>query len=209
MAVLAIDEYSLEISYHDFSGGWISYDMLACWNGEPILNESLLKRESGFRVGRGKGVIRANEHRSCGVLNLLTVVLRDKKSDIWEATDPDVTLTVRMPGHSPFSSGLWQLAWEAPHIKTSRLAREAARAEAGGILPDDHVELSLHIDTYNFRGANAYGGDGPCFRYTPTWAQLHDFRDALRNEYRSFAARHDIDGFNRREIGDTWKTPEY
>jgi hypothetical protein len=208
MAVLEQGDLSLEVAYRDFEGGWIVYDITPRWRRQPILNDAILKRHNDYWGGRGVGAIRANEHRSCGFLDILTKVLKTKKSDYWQATDPDILLSIHIGDPFPFLEEKWRLVWEKPELAFSRRAREAARKEQG-VLPDDTVEFLLFVDSYNFAGEAVYQGDGLCFRLRPSWSELGAFRESLKGEYLDFAARHGIDEFNLENFGSDWVPPQY
>lgn len=200
MAVLSFENLSLEIAYREFVGGWVNYDIWLRWRGEPVINDAILKRHGEFWEKRGVGAISACADGECGVLPLLRRVIETQKSDYWEPIDPDILLAVYVDGSFPFLPSKWVLINESPQQKAEQEERDAAR-EKTGLLPDDWVEIILFADLYNFSGADAYDGDGICFRLTPTYATLQDFYRELRAEYVAFRELHDIEGFNRNVEG--------
>ena len=196
MAVLSVGDLSLEIAYRDFEGGWVNYDIWLRWQGEPVINDAILKRQGEYWGKRGIGAISASADGECGVLPLLRRVIETQKSDYWEPIDPDILLAVYVDGSFPFLPSKWVLIEESPQQKAEREERTLAREKSGPLL-DDLVEIILFADIYNFSGAEAYAGDGFCFRLTPTYAALQNFYGDLRGEYVAFRERHDVQGFNR------------
>ncbi len=206
MAMLSIDELSLEIGYRDFEDGWVYYDIWLRWRGAPVINDAILKRWNEHWAKRGVGAINACEHRECGILPLLRKTLETNESDYWEATDPDILLAIYADGGFPFLPSKWTVIYEMSEFKAKREEREARRAEYGP-LPDDYMEVILFVDVYNFEGASAYYGNGICFRLSPTRSQLTKFYEELRREYLAFKDRHAVDAFNREDYGPDYREP--
>jgi len=206
MATLTTDDLSLEIAYRDFEDGWVHYDIWLRWQGEPVLNDAILKRHSDYWAKRGYGAIAACEQGECEILPLLRKVLETNVSDYWEGTDPDVLLALYTGEGFPFLPSKWTLLRESPTEKARQESRAATRAESGP-LPDDLVEMILFVDVYNFEGATAYHGSGPCFRLTPTRAELQMFYADLRGEYVAFRERHGVASYNHQHWGQALEEP--
>src|SRR5581483_9175375 len=136
MAVLCVHDLSLEIKYRDFEYGWVVYDILPLWRGEPILNDAILKRHNDYWGKRAHGGVHANEHRGCCILPLLRRVIETNQADYCETLDPDILLAIYPRDRFPFLPLETRLIWEAPHLTEERAQREAKR-DALGRLPDD------------------------------------------------------------------------
>lgn len=208
MAVMSIDDLSLEVAYREFEDGWVYYQIWFRWRGEPIVNDAVLKRHNEHWAKRGTGAIVACEHRECGILPLLRHVLETNEPDYWEGIDPDVLLAVYPDSVFPFLPSKWTLAYQAPEVRAAREARDAKRDESGP-LPDDIVEILLFVDVYNFDKAYFYSGNGLCFRLSPTRARLEQFYRDLRAEYVAFKERYGVDAFNREDYGPDYKESQF
>lgn len=207
MATLRNDELSLEIRYRSFEDSWVYYDIWFRWRDEPIINDALLKRSSKHWAKRAPGAIIAEEHRECGILPLLSHVLKTNEAEYWEPMEPDVLLAIYPRNSFPFLPSKWKLAYESQEFKARREARDVERAK--GPLPDDLLEVMLFVDMYNFEGCGAYSGTGFCFRLAPTRAALQDFYEALKSEYLAFREKWNIQQENEAAWGPGYAPPDY
>jgi hypothetical protein len=207
MAKITVEDLSLEIAYTFFEDGWVYYDIWYRWRDEPIINDAILKRHNDHWAKRGKGAIKACEHRGCEILPLIRDVLKTNKSDYWEATDPDVLLALYTGDTFPFLPSKWTLIYEKPETKAKREAQETERA-ASGPLPGDYIEIILSVDAYTFAGSTAYYGDGICFRLTVTREMLDAFYEDLKIEYIAFRNENGIETFNCEDLGPDYTPPE-
>lgn len=123
MATLYDGDLSLEIHYREFQYGVVYYDIWLRWQGEPVINDAILKRENEHWAKREMGAIKADEHEECGILPLLRHVLEKNQADYWEATDPDILLALYPDGAFPFLPSKWRFAYEAPEANATREAR--------------------------------------------------------------------------------------
>ena len=191
MAKLFDDKLELEISYAGFENGWVEYGFDCRWNGEPIFRDEPLKRNPVGWASRGPSQMRGNENESCCFLPFFDDLLRTKKAGFVEPTEPDFTFAVWPDQLFPFLPSRWQLVHEHEGHRSARLAREAARLKAGGMLDDDLVQVIIAFDCYQYPGT-VYHGGGPALHLRPKWGELKAFADTLHAEFRDFAARHGV-----------------
>jgi len=195
MAILTVDNLSLEIAYTGVEREVVGYDIWLRCGGEPVIRNAILKRRT---AGKRRGVIGACEYGGCSLLPFLRRVLDTDKPDSWEPLDPDVELELypyRGLSHLPRK---YPILWESPESKAEREAEERERTK--GPLPDDRIDVILRVDTYNFKGANAYSGDGVALRLSTTRADLERFYEELRDEYTAISTR------SRTRRGDSSET---
>ena len=177
------------------------------WRGEPIVNDAVLKRTTEYWASRGVGVIRASEDEACSLLPFLKRVLRTNESDYWAPTEPDISMTILTDGRFP----------DMPAPRDGELARPQggaggsvdSDANANALSPDDLFRLLLSVDTYNFKDATAYSGQGICIRLSVTRAELQCFYEELRGEYVKFRKDFAVDYRLRLSLGSEYETPEF
>ena len=198
---------SLEINYSGFEYGWVQYEIYFRWQGESILNDSILKRNGEYWGSRPSDSLLANEHRECCILPLLQKVIVSNDADYCEPVEPDITLAI-YPVHTfPFLPSHWKLVYEKENHKKEREEREQLKQEKG-VLPDDLIDMMLLVDTYNFKGCSAYSGDGICLKMTVRRIQLEEFYENLKSEYITFKNKFNVDELNKEDYGDGWKPLE-
>lgn len=145
MATLKNEGLSLEIKYHDFKYGCVHYDICLRWRGEPVINDSILKRHNEYWANRGVGAIKACEDGECGILPLLRRVLETNEADYWEGTDPDILLAVYPDSFFPFLPPKWTFVPITPKAKSENMALERKHAKPKP-RPDDYFEVMLFVD---------------------------------------------------------------
>ena len=211
MARLFDHKLELEISYQDYLYGWVEYGFDCRWDGEPIFNDRALKPRPEGWPSRGRGQMYANEDETCCLLPFLHDLIIGREPDFVTPIEPDFTLAIWPRELFPFLPSEFNLIYMSDELRREIKEEEAARAEAGGILDDDRVQLILAFDASQFRGAS-YLSSGPALHMMPTWRALKTFAEALRQEFRPFAIAHGIldkmeeNGFLSDEAMAWWRT---
>ncbi|OPY17500.1 MAG: hypothetical protein A4E74_01235 [Syntrophus sp. PtaB.Bin075] len=206
MARLSKGDATLEISYRDFFAGWVMYEINFLWRGENIVNEDILQR-SELRENFSKGAMVASEDAECGLLPILRKVIETNQPDYWEPLEPDVILGIYPEDYFPFLESKWRLVRESEEHRRECEERALLKAEKG-VLADDYITLIMFVDTYAFKGCDAYSGDGISLHLMVKRRELESFYDELKGEYLEFKKRFHVDDLNRKEKGDDWKPME-
>lgn len=85
-------DLALDILHYRFLGGWVFYDILPTFDGQPILNGVILKAHENVRAG----ALSACEDEVCTLLPAMRRLIETGKAETWEPTDPDVTITMKL-----------------------------------------------------------------------------------------------------------------
>lgn len=193
MAKLTYHDLTLEISFREFDDcHWVQYDVRFLWKGEPMVNDKILKRSPSGWAKRGKSVLQASEFDGDSLLQVLKHVLEANEPKQWEPSEPDMLIAFYPEKVFPFLPTKWQSAYEAPHIKKERLARERAKKAAGGRLPDDPITIIAMADAYQWKECGAYYGSGLALVMTPRRKEVERFYKQLTKEYKAFERRERI-----------------
>jgi hypothetical protein len=206
MATLTCGNLSLDFVYREFDNcGWVQYGILFRWYDQPLINDAILRRNNEVWAARSVGGFRANESREDSMIPTLEEVLTENKSDYWKPIEPDIIIGFYPENIFPFLPDQSKLIYEADHVKEERAERQRRKAAAGGKLPDDTIAVIVFIDQYNLDGCGPYRLEGPALILHPQRHQLEEFLADLKEEYKAFKIKFNVDQRNREDFGDDWK----
>lgn len=194
MAILADGKLELEVTYRGFGHGWVEYGFDCRWDGEPIFNDRPLKRSSSGWASRDVGQMLGSEHQTCCLIPFLNDVLFSHRADFVTPLDPDFTLAIWPKADFPFLPSKNRLIWMSDDYRAGLDRKQTERERAGGILPDDSVQVILAFDAYQYSASSCYQTSGPALHMLPTWGALREFAESLHDEFRRFAGEHDLWG---------------
>lgn len=195
MAVLQSGNLRFDIQFADFQSGYILYHLSLLWQGEPVLNDDIIFRESEYRKVKPKGGCIADEYREDRFVPFLRKILETDEADYWESLDPDVTVAIYPDELFPFLKSHWVLTHESEKQQQEREARLQRKKEEGK-LPDDSYTVIVFVDAYNFKGEAAYQGDGVSLQMIVKRTSLEAFADALAREYEEFKEKFSVDAWD-------------
>lgn len=118
MAKLESADLSFDFRYTGFKGGWVQYQFLFLWRGEPIVKDGVLKRCNDYWNDRPESEFLANEDEKDSFLPFLNKVLETDTADYWEPIEPDIIIAIYPDEYFPFLKSHWVL------IRESEQARE-------------------------------------------------------------------------------------
>ncbi len=179
MALLNSDDLSFDFRYTDFIDDWVEYQFFFRWRGESIVRDEVLKSWSG----KLKGAFFANEYESDGLIPLIKKVLDSDEADYWEALEPDITVAIYPNAFFPFLKTKRELIYESEEAKRIREEREELKREKGK-LPNDMFTFIVFADAMNFKGSDAYYGQGISLNMCVYRYQLEEFLKELEFEYK-------------------------
>jgi len=209
MAKLSYDLLTLEIRFREFDDCfWVQYDVLFLWDGEPMVNDALLKRSPVAWADRGKATFRANESDGDSLLPVLKRVLDENRAEYWEPIEPDVILAFYPEQYFPFLPSHWEVSYEREDIKSAREERQQAKAAAGGRLPDDAITVIAFADAYQWRNCTAYMSNGLALVLCVRRNDIQRFHDELAQEYEIFRREWRIEERLRERAGAGEKDSE-
>ena len=164
--------------------GWVQYEFAFLWEGEPLVNDRLLKRDGLYWLKRRVGSFKANERAADTLLPVLAEVLRTNEPNYWQPAEPNVVIAFYPEMAFPFLQA-------AP---TTVLSEDRLRAKElyGGKLPDDPINMIVFVDTHNLRHGKPYSGEGLSLMLNPTREMLQLFYDDLSHEYEKFRQQYDF-----------------
>lgn len=191
MALLRDGDLTLEIAYTSFRHGWVGYRFACRWDGRPIFDDAPMKRHNEWWDARPPGQFIGNEDGACCLIPFLDRVLRTREADFVEPLDPDFALAIYPHDRFPFLPPKGKIIYMSDDYKAEQAALAEARAAAGGILDDDHVELVIRFDAYQFRDS-IYSGSGPALHMQPEWGELRRFAAELWAEWKAWSALHGV-----------------
>ena len=190
MALLNSDDLSFDFRYTDFIDDWVEYQFFFRWRGESIVRDEVLKSWSG----KLKGAFFANEYESDGLIPLIKKVLDSDEADYWEALEPDITVAIYPNAFFPFLETKRELIYESEEAKRIREEREELKREKGK-LPDDMFTFIVFVDAMNFKGSDAYYGQGISLNMCVYRYQLEEFLKDLEFEYAEFKKSFKVDEY--------------
>ncbi len=175
-------KYVLEVThrwYGDLEG--VVAEFIVAWDGQPVLNKSIMKRQGAFWGWFRPTSLHATEYVGPSVVEFLRRALEANRPDVFEPADPDTILAVYPESSFPFLGRKTTIVWERPEARKERLARQRLK-KAIGKLPDDHITLILFGDTYNFAGSIGYSRSGVALHFEVERAKLEGFVRELARE---------------------------
>lgn len=194
MAKLTYKSLSLEIKYVGFKAGDVQYEIAFLWEGESMINDALLKRNTSYWSSRSKGAFLANEFEKDSLIETIEKVLESNESDYWEPCDPDVTIAIYPEMFFPFLKSHYEIAWMSEKAKRAREEYEREKMEKGR-LPDDPFTVIAFVDAYNFRNSTAYCGSGIALNMIVERKDVETFCSDLKKEYAEFKEKFKVDEY--------------
>lgn len=192
MSKLRSHDLSFEFRYTGFEHGWVQYQLSFLWKGEPVIRDGALKRGSSYWDGRSESTFLANEDEKDGMIPLIRGVLETDKEDYWQPIEPDIIIAIYPDNFFPFMESHMKLVYERDEVREAREARQALKAQMVK-LPDDIFTFIAFVDAYNFRGADAYYGQGFSMHMIVRRKELENFASDLESEYRAFKDAFGVD----------------
>jgi hypothetical protein len=150
MARVSNEKMALEITFSGYEADWINYEIKFLWDGIPIINDAVLKRDTEYWNQRSKGAFIANDDDS--LIPFIKRILRTDMPDYWQPIEPDITIEIY-----PADLGLYPPL--ASHIRMvsikdnppNEIEKRQALKRKLGQLDDDLFIFVARIDAYNFR----------------------------------------------------------
>ena len=124
MAKLESADLSFDFRYTGFQGGWVQYQFLFLWRGEPIVKDEVLKRCNDYWNDRPESAFLASEDEQDSFLPLINKVLETDIADYWEPIEPDIIIAIYPDEYFPFLKSHWVLIRESEQFKEERAARK-------------------------------------------------------------------------------------
>ncbi len=195
MAVLQSENLSFDFRYTGFEDGWVQYQFFFLWKGEPVIRDEALKRWSG----RQESAFLANSDGRDGFLPFLKELLESDEAEYWEPIEPDIIVAIYPDRYFPFLKSHLTLIFESEDSRKESETRRALKKEKGK-LPDDSYTFIALADAHNFRGANAYYGQGLSLQMIVTRQDLEAFADDLDREYAEFKKAFKVDEWGEENV---------
>jgi len=189
MAVLKSRDWSFDFRYTGFEHGWVQYDFFFLWKGEPVVRHEAL---ADYWNGRPESAFLANSDGRDGLLPFLKELLERDEADYWEPIEPDILVAIYPDRFFPFLKSHMELICESEESRRERETRRKPKEEKGK-LPDDLYTFIAFVDAHNFKGADAYYGQGLSLQMIVSRRNLQAFADALDREYMEFKKAFDVD----------------
>lgn len=164
--------------------GWVQYELTFLWEGEPLVNDRLLKRDGLYWLKRRVGAFKASERNKDTFLPVLAEVLRTSEPNYWQPVEPSVVIAFYPEMAFPFL----QSAPPTPLSDERRRAKELH----DGKLPDDLMNMIIFIDGHNLRNGKPFSGEGLSLMINPTREQLSRFYGRLQGEYKQFKQKYGL-----------------
>jgi hypothetical protein len=191
MAILQSGNLRFDFQFTNFERGYITYQFSLLWQGEPVMNDEVLKRGNDYWDKRPKGGFIAEEFREDYFVPFLRRVLEEDKADDWESLDPDVIVAIYPNEY--FS--LLKSHRIILHENEQQQEREAP-LQRKKKLPDDSYTVIIFVDAFNFKGEGVYQGSGFSLQMMVNRTSLEAFADALAREYEEFKKQFNVDEWN-------------
>lgn len=195
MATLGSEDLSFDFRFTGFEYGWVQYNCYFNWKNEPLIRNDLLKRRGDYWGSRPDHSLLANEHRGDGFVPFLKKVLETDEADYWEPIEPDIIVAVYPGDYFPFLPSHFTQIYESDELKAKREAREKLKAEQKQ-LPDDLFTFVAFVDSYNFKEAGSYSGQGLSLQMIVSRQELKGFVKQLEQEYLEFKTAFKVDEYS-------------
>ncbi len=194
MAKLESDSLSLEIAFRGFEYGWVQYEIAFLWEGEGMINDSLLKRWSSYWNSRTNGRFLANDYEADILIRTLEKILETDKAEYWQPMEPDITIAVYPNEFFPFLKSHYKIIYKSDEAKKKSEEYEKLKREKGK-LPSDLFTIIVFIDAYNFRNCEAYQSEGISLHLIVERENLESFCNRLKTEYLEFKEKYKVDEY--------------
>lgn len=171
MARLTSGKFSFEFQYTRFEQDWLYYQCFFLWDGQPVVNDAVLKRHGIYWNSRAKGAFLARDDEADDFLPFLKKVLDNDQADYWEPIEPDWVIALYPEQYFPFLKSHLILVREG-------LATDLDKSATM------FYTLIVFVDSYNFKDAVAYDGQGLALHLIVERPQLEAFVHQLETEYR-------------------------
>jgi len=179
-------------------GDWVQYELLFLWQGEPIINDALLKRHNEHWAARSYGAFKANEFEHDTLIKTLERVLATNQAGYWEPLEPDVIIGFYPGRYFPFLPSHW--------VPVDREVEQVLLEEKDNPseypASDDLVTVIVFVDAYNLHDCKGYSGEGIGLFLLPTRQELQLFLQELKEEYTVFVAEYDLNNRPKLMGGD-------
>ncbi len=160
---------------------WLHYHVRFLFNGEPMINDSLLKRWGPYWGSRPPGTFLVNDHQGDSLIPKIQVALDTDQPVRWTPIEPDMSIAIRPGQLFSYLQDDWELVYMSEQAQQELETYEMTKGLFGK-LPSDSFSVIAMIDAYNFGTTSAYYGQGLALILTVTRQQLQEFHDALKSE---------------------------
>lgn len=176
MAKLQSDNLTLEIKFNRFEDEWVAYEINFLWKNDIIVRDDILKKDRWWSKGR-YGTFLANDYEKDFLIETIKKVLNTNKPEYWEPMEPDAKIAIYPDSYFPFLKDHW-----VPVEETNEKIIQA------DVEPLDENKCELFtiiafIDTYNFKDADSYSGEGISLHIIVTRRDLEKFVTDMETEY--------------------------
>lgn len=179
MAKLQSGDLILEINFSSFEPDWVAYEVKFSWKDDVIVNDDILKRTGEFQGKRSYGTFFANDYEKDQLIYTIKKVLNTGKPDYWEPVEPDIVMAIYPDAFFPFMKSHWTLVYEGDR------KQEEMEPEKGNCFT-----IITFIDSYNFKDAGAYSGNGISLHLIVNREALENFVTEMETEYKSLKLEH-------------------
>ncbi len=193
MARIISGNLGLEINFKSIDFGEVTLEIGFLWQGESLINDSVLERSSDWWASRSAGRFLANLDQGEPLLNLIERVLETGEPDCYEWFEPDFILAIYPNLIFPFIVPYWRrqaepedACWRNGIWYAGKRAGEEKKAS-------DDFSLIMLIDTYNFKNSGGYSTQGISLQLIATRKELEDFHRELSAEIVTFKEAHRFD----------------
>jgi hypothetical protein len=190
MAILSTDDFSFEFRYRDYADSWLYYEICFQLRGEPILNDSVIKRTGLYWQDRRDGTIIVKEWKQDGLIPVLKKALNGREACCWKPSELNLILGMYPDCFFPDFYNKARVTYLDPKMQAEYDAQEKEKIEKG-ILPD-YILFMLMIDTHAFSGGETFSGQGLSLSVICHRNELEPFLKSLESEYQEFCARFNI-----------------
>lgn len=207
MAILSCEKLSLEIRFREIDEHQnVQYDAWLRFDGKPLINPAVLKREEGYWQDRIADSLRAADGLDDSLIPTLQEALETNQPRSWRPADPGFELFIYPEVYFP---PITREDFETPFRLNFTARHEQAelrRAESEGKLPDDLINVYLQVDLMNFSGQESYGGTGAALQMCVYRWEVENFLDDLKYEYAELLRRYPQRMDDARAFRD-WQIP--
>jgi hypothetical protein len=198
MARLSNKKMAFEITFSRYNDGWIIYEIKFLWDGESIINDDVLKRDTEYWNQRNKGAFITTDDYD-KLIPFIERILRTEMPDYWQPIEPDVTIEiypVDLNLYPPIASHISMISIE--DNPPNEIEKRKMLKRKLGQLDDDLFTVVVRIDAYNFKNEETYHTFGTDYGASismlveVTRNDLKQFVDSLRLEYKDFCTKYGI-----------------